>query len=90
MWYSVLTDSSTTTLVPVPVERAKDIISLNRKDIFPENLIEAYSKVITKDAMEFKDVVGQESISRFENKKKGRNKNRNKGRNKPRPQQRKG
>ena len=76
--------------MPVPVERAKDIISLNKKEIFPENLIEAYSKVVIKDPSEYKDVVGQESITRFEKKKKGRSKNRNKGRNKPRSQQRKG
>jgi hypothetical protein len=92
MWYSVLTDSSTTTLVPVPVERVAEIISQNRKDVIPENLIEAYAKVDVRDSSAYMDVVGQESITRFESKKKGRSKNRNriKGRNKPRPNQRKG
>jgi len=90
MWYSVLSDSGSTTFVPVPVERAREIIDQNKKDIIPDTLIEAYTKSEIKNPIEYQDVVGQESIHRFENKKKGQNKNRNKGRNRSRPHQNKG
>lgn len=88
MWYAVISEKAVANLVPVPVERVQQIIDLNRKETFPENLIDAYTKAVTNDVPEYRDVVGQESITRFENKKRGKSKNRNKGRNRPRPQSR--
>ncbi|MEX0987726.1 MAG: regulatory iron-sulfur-containing complex subunit RicT [Bacteroidales bacterium] len=87
MWYSVGSDNGATALVPVPVERARDIIALNRENVFPDSLLEAhYVEEIGKEKrLEYMDVVGQESITRFET----NNKRKNKGRNKPRPHQRK-
>lgn len=86
MWYSLLTENASNTLVPVPVERVREIIALNKKDVFPETLLEAYNTPAENDSVQYKDVVGQESITRFENKRKSRNKIRNKGRNRNRPQ----
>ncbi len=84
MWYSVDADQGVSTLIPVPVERAREIIRLNRKEVFPDTLIEAYIQQGTEKASSYTDVVGQESITRFEKKNKGRGK----GRRKSRPQQR--
>ncbi|MDA3822565.1 MAG: regulatory iron-sulfur-containing complex subunit RicT [Bacteroidales bacterium] len=89
MWYSLLSDSGGATLIPVPVERVKAIIALNKKDEVPDTLIDSYAMTEKKSPEQYADVVGQESITRFETKKNNRTKNRNKGRNKPRPQQRK-
>lgn len=83
MWYSHESEGAAPTLVPVPVERAKEIIKLNKKDVFPANLIEAYTPTEKDSTPQFQDVVGQESITRFEKKNKGRNQGR-----KFRPQQR--
>ncbi len=77
MWYSVDTDKAAPVFVPVPVERVREIIALNRKNVFPDTLLEAYHQVETEEPGQFKDVVGQESITRFEKQNKGKRKGRN-------------
>jgi cell fate regulator YaaT (PSP1 superfamily) len=84
MWYSLEVDGAATVLVPVPIERAKEIIEMNKKNEFPMNLTETFGLPEKEKLAEFKDVVGQESITRFENSNKGSNKG-----HKFRPQQRK-
>ena len=80
MWYALETDSAISSLVPVPVERVTEIINLNKKNVFPDTLIESYTNQGSIDSRpEFRDVVGQESINRFETRKK-KNKNRKKKR----------
>ncbi len=73
MWYSLESEGAANTLVPVPVERVREIIDLNRKNVFPTNLIEAYALPEKEKQFQFKDVVGQESITRFEKNDKGKN-----------------
>ncbi len=85
MWYTLDTDNVAATFVPVPVERVREIIALNRKNIFPDILLEAYQMTEPEKPEQYRDVVGQESITRFEKKNKGKNR----GRNRPRPGQRK-
>jgi len=80
MWYALETDAAISSLVPVPVERVTEIINLNKKNVFPDTLIESYTNQGSIDSRpEFRDVVGQESINRFETRKK-KNKNRKKKR----------
>lgn len=87
MWYSVDVERGAATLVPVPVERVREIIALNRKDVFPDTLLDAYQVTEAKPPSAYSDVVGQESITRFEQKNKERKRGR--GRRKPGSQRRK-
>jgi len=87
MWYSLDVERGAATLVPVPVERVREIIALNRKDVFPDTLLDAYQVTEAKPPSAYSDVVGQESITRFEQKNKERKRGR--GRRKPGSQRRK-
>ena len=82
-WYS-LNDAPAMNLVPVSVERVKEIIALNKKNIFPENLID-FSVPAVEKKEDFSDVIGQDSLTRFEDKNRmQKKKNRKKKkRNKP-------
>ncbi len=79
MWYSMESDNAAGLFVPVPVERVKEIITLNRKSVFPDTLLEVYPAVESEKQAQFRDVVGQESITRFEKKNKGRGRGRSRG-----------
>lgn len=79
-WYS-FDKNSIVNLTAVPVERVREIQGLNRNGEKPERLVETNFE----DAVEhsFENTVGQESLTRFEEKnKKSTNKNRNKRRRK--------
>jgi cell fate regulator YaaT (PSP1 superfamily) len=86
MWYSFSLDSSNN-LVPVNVERVKEIIELNRKGVIVEKLNEVELEPIEKE-LGYMNPVGQESLTRFDskkskNKKKDKNKSSNNRRNNP-------
>lgn len=82
-WYS-LNDVSATNLIAVSVERATELINLNKKNVIPEKLVD-FEELTGGGKEEFADVIGQDSLTRFEDKKKGRRKKykRSKNRNKP-------
>jgi cell fate regulator YaaT (PSP1 superfamily) len=65
-WYS-LDNGSITNFVPVPVERVNEIIELNKKGNIPENLTDYLEEKPSKKEG-FSDVIGQESLTRFEDK----------------------
>ncbi len=88
MWYAVTSDDGVSSMVPVPVERVKEIVALNRKDIIPESLVELYHGTADGQSTEYKDVIGQESISRFEQQNQSNKTDRNKGRRNRRSQYR--
>lgn len=69
MWYSLEKDGAITSIVPVSVERVKEVIEQNRNNSFPENLNESIQLSEKEKSSRYQDVVGQESISRFEQKK---------------------
>ncbi len=71
-WYSY-DKHSALNMTPVPVERVHTIISMNKKGKQPEKLLENmdFSPEPKKD---FTDVIGQDSITRFEKKKTKRRK----------------
>lgn len=68
MWYSFSPDSANN-LVPVRVERVEEIISLNKKGVIVEKLNENDIEVVEKE-VGYLNPVGQESLTRFDNKKK--------------------
>jgi len=73
-WYS-LENESTTTLVPVSVERVSIVIGMNKKGKIPEKLVEIIEETKAVDKG-FSDVIGQDSLTRFEDKKKKKRKKR--------------
>lgn len=76
IWYSYEPDSGLN-LIPVSVERAKEIIGLNKKGIKADSLTDKSTKKVSKH-LDFEDVVGQESLTRFDEKKKKSRKKRKK------------
>lgn len=66
MWYAY-TEQGTINPTPIPVARVKEIIELNKEGKKPEKLIEIeIPKIIEKD---YSNVVGQDSLTRFDDKK---------------------
>lgn len=82
-WYS-LSNPSSTNLVAVSVERVNEIIKLNKKNIFPENLVD-FMEIPRERKEEFADVIGQDSLTRFEDKKYGKKKKNKRKKNKNKP-----
>ncbi len=78
MWYGY-EGSGAQSLVPVPVERVKVIMAMNRKDKSPENLIEL-TQTGSNLTLEYTDAAGEGSLTRFEKEKPGRHKNKKKRR----------
>ncbi len=69
MWYSFSPDLANN-MVPVKVDRVIQIIELNKKGIIVEQLNEAEPELIEKE-VGYYNPVGQESLTRFDNKGKG-------------------
>ena len=66
--------------VELPVERVKEIIELNKKGIKPDSLVGETLTVEEEYTPDYENVVGQESLTRFDKKKKKKkhgNKNQN-------------
>ncbi len=66
-WYS-FDRNMALNLTPVPVERVHDIIEMNKNGKYPERLINMEDISIVKKN-DFNDVIGQDSLTRFEKKK---------------------
>lgn len=86
MWYAY-EGGGMSGLIPLTHERVKEIMEMNKNGKFPADLndfVEATIEVVEPD---YSNVVGQDSLSRFENsfKKKKKKKPKNKGTN-PRPE----
>lgn len=80
MWYSAEPHSSLN-ITPVPVDRVKEILELNKKNQKPDKLVEKEINPVSKTKnLDYTNVVGQESLTRFDdiNKKKKRKKRRKK------------
>ena len=61
--------------VELPVERVKEIIELNKKGIKPETLEGEVTETEFEQMPDYENVVGQESLTRFDKKKKKKKKN---------------
>jgi hypothetical protein len=68
MWYS-FDSSASTNLIPITVERVMEIIRLNKQGIIVEKLTDVdLSKVV--EEVGYTNAAGQESLTRFDDKKK--------------------
>lgn len=76
--------------VQIPVQRVKEIIAMNRKGIIPPKALDGET---AQETIRYTDGVGEESLNRFDDKKKRKNnknrnnRNKNKG-NQPAPENR--
>lgn len=73
LWYSYDKNSGIN-MIPVSVDRVKEIIELNKKGIKSESLIRGIEEK-SKSSLDFKDVIGEESLTRFDEKKKRNKRN---------------
>lgn len=64
--------------IPVPNYRAKELIEMNKRGEKPEVLIEKVKQAVVVKAPDFENVVGQDSLTRFDKQKSGKNKKRKK------------
>ncbi|MCK6641043.1 MAG: hypothetical protein L6Q81_13250 [Bacteroidia bacterium] len=89
--------------IPVPNYRAKELIEMNKRGEKPEVLVEKVKEKVEVKAPDFENVVGQDSLTRFDKQKSSRNKKKKKkgnnpqagnpqqqGGNQPRPQNQQG
>ncbi len=65
MWYSF---EKSNTLYPLSIERVKEIIELNKRNVFPDELqaVEVVKKTAIAEKTDFVDVVGQFSLKSLE------------------------
>jgi len=84
MWYS-FDRENVVNITPVPVDRVKEIIELNQKGQKVDALIDI--TLLEERGLDYKNVVGQESLTRFDEKKGKRRKRKDKktGNRKKRP-----
>jgi len=68
MWYS-FDPNAAINLTAIPVDRVKEIISLNKKGTKVKQLIEISTDIIKKEP-DFENIIGQESLTRFDDKRK--------------------
>jgi cell fate regulator YaaT (PSP1 superfamily) len=80
MWYSY--EGEAENFIPVSVDRVKEIIEMNKQGKKPAELKDASIEVVEEKKPDYENVVGQDSLTRFDNqkRKKKKNKNRNKNR----------
>lgn len=72
MWY-VYKDNRDN-FIPLTVDRVKEVLALNEKGIFPGELKEFTEVVVEEKKHDYENVVGQDSLTRFDRKKPGHNK----------------
>ena len=66
--------------IPLPVDRVKEIIEMNKNSTKPADLlIKAAPKEYVEKTPDYENVVGQDSLTRFDKSKKSKNKNNRKG-----------
>ncbi len=87
MWFSYPNDEN---WIPLEISRVKEIRQLNKEGIKPDNLkeeaVEIDKPVIAK-VLDYENVVGQDSLTRLDNKGGHGKKNNRNNRNKPKPGQ---
>jgi len=65
MWYSFSKDEAAN-LIPVPVERVKEIMELNKKGVKVKSLTEVVVETAASKPLDYQSPVGSDSITRFE------------------------
>lgn len=90
MWY-IVDGENGSSFIPLDVNRVKDIIRNNKRGRKPEVEIKETQETKAVENLDFTNVVGQESLTRFDDQKNRKKKNRkNKRRKKPRNDENKG
>lgn len=64
--------------IPLSVDRVKEVMALNAKGEKPQELAPKAAVVYVEKKPDYENVVGQDSVTRFDSKKKSKNKNKNK------------
>jgi cell fate regulator YaaT (PSP1 superfamily) len=87
-WYA-LSGPTPSGMVPVPVERVREVISMNRNGKKPVKLMELDSdgRPTTPKGGEYDDILGQDSLTRFDKPKSDKNKRRKGAKSKGRDNQ---
>ncbi|MFT6717850.1 MAG: cell fate regulator YaaT (PSP1 superfamily) [Sphingobacteriales bacterium] len=80
VWYLVPTSNGTTP-IPLQLSRVEEILAMNKEGKFPDNFKDYAHVVEVEVEPDYDNVVGQDSLTRFDKKPKGRRpaKNRNSG-----------
>ncbi len=65
-WYSVHNNESATSLVPVPVNKVKEILRMNSSGKRPDKLMTEPATAERSEQETFQNMAGQESINRFD------------------------
>lgn len=73
MWYSV-GDANGLNLVPISVEKVREYQEMNKRGIKVQLEAETEEETSTEEAIDFTQVVGQDSLTRFDSSKKKRKK----------------
>lgn len=76
MWYSYQGNNNMA-LVPLPIDKVKNLIELNEQDIIPENLEDFSVKEKGKEVDGYENKLNQEDLTRFDKKKGKENTNDN-------------
>lgn len=77
IWYTFADEPDK--FIPVPVSRVKEILALNKNGEKPEVLVEAAANEPRKKEPDFENVVGQDSLTRFDRSKGSNKKKKKKG-----------
>jgi cell fate regulator YaaT (PSP1 superfamily) len=83
MWFSYPREES---WIPVPISRVKEIQQMNRDGVLPDDLV-AFVEIESQPvkALDYENVVGQDSLTRLDERNRNNNKKKNKSRNKNKP-----
>jgi len=80
MWFSYPREES---WIPIPIKRVKEIQAMNKEGKLPEDLGEVI-EIETKPVkiLDYENVVGQDSLTRLDERNRSKNKNKNRNKNK--------
>lgn len=87
MWFSYEDPTLGGTHIPLNVERVKEIIDMNKKGKKPEDLKQFIEAIEVEREPDYNNVVGQDSLTRFDQEFKRKKKKKRKGNNKGGQQQ---
>ena len=84
MWYTYADEPDN--FIALPISRVKEIIALNKSGEKPEELSNAPKELPKKKEPDYENVVGQDSLTRFDSSKKGKKRRKKKGGGNPQQQ----
>lgn len=76
MWYSYVEDPGN--FIMLSVDRVKQILEMNKREEKPDELVEFKDIPVIEKKPDYENVVGQDSLTRFDHKKKSNNRNKRK------------